>query len=238
MARYGKEYKDRVVARLLPPESASVERVSAEVGVSASTLERWLAEALESASGGGDCPRGTPAGSTDLCVLRQCPHTPWYSRYSCTSAFTCAGTSNTWCRIGRPAATGPPHSHTSGGGQSWTASTSDSASSVRYVPLCPGCAPLARPLARRCALLPPESGPSDDGGFDELREFSFLSSSALTCSRSCASSCPNCSITAWHCSSVSGLSCTAAALRSGASGWSIHALSALLALRATRTSPA
>lgn len=57
MARYGKEYKDRVVARLLPPESAPVERVSAEVGVSASTLERWLAEALESASGGGEPAR-------------------------------------------------------------------------------------------------------------------------------------------------------------------------------------
>ena len=27
MARYGKEYKDRVVARLLPPESATVESV-------------------------------------------------------------------------------------------------------------------------------------------------------------------------------------------------------------------
>ena len=52
MARYGKEYKDRVVARLLPPESAPVERVSSEVGVSATTLERWLAEALEAASGG------------------------------------------------------------------------------------------------------------------------------------------------------------------------------------------
>jgi hypothetical protein len=33
VARYGKEYKDRVVARLLPPESAPVDRVSAEVGV-------------------------------------------------------------------------------------------------------------------------------------------------------------------------------------------------------------
>jgi len=52
VARYGKEYKDRVVARLLPPESAPVERVSAEVGVSTSTLERWLADALKSASGG------------------------------------------------------------------------------------------------------------------------------------------------------------------------------------------
>ena len=52
MARYGKDYKERVVARLLPPESSSVERVSAEVGVSAATLERWLAEALQASSGG------------------------------------------------------------------------------------------------------------------------------------------------------------------------------------------
>jgi transposase len=57
VARYGKEYKDRVVARLLPPESALVEQVSAEVGVSASTLEGWLADALESASGGGEPAR-------------------------------------------------------------------------------------------------------------------------------------------------------------------------------------
>ena len=33
-------------------QSPWVERVSAEVGVSTSTLERWLADALESASGG------------------------------------------------------------------------------------------------------------------------------------------------------------------------------------------
>ena len=57
MARYGQDYKDRVVARLLPPESAPVERVSAEVGVSAATLERWRAQALESASGGGEPAR-------------------------------------------------------------------------------------------------------------------------------------------------------------------------------------
>ena len=36
--------KDRIVARLLPPESSSVEQVSREVGVSAATLERWRAE--------------------------------------------------------------------------------------------------------------------------------------------------------------------------------------------------
>jgi transposase len=41
------------VARLLPPESASVAGVSREVGVSVATLERWRAEALARGSGGG-----------------------------------------------------------------------------------------------------------------------------------------------------------------------------------------
>jgi transposase-like protein len=35
-----------VVARLLPPESASVHEVAREVGVGAQTLERWLSDAL------------------------------------------------------------------------------------------------------------------------------------------------------------------------------------------------
>ncbi len=46
MGRYGQAFKDRAVARLLPPESASPETVSRELGVSAATLERWRAEAL------------------------------------------------------------------------------------------------------------------------------------------------------------------------------------------------
>jgi transposase-like protein len=41
------------VARLLPPESSSVEHVSREVGVSAATLERWRADALANGSGDG-----------------------------------------------------------------------------------------------------------------------------------------------------------------------------------------
>ena len=40
MARYGQAFKDRVVARLLPPESASVDDVAREVGVGGQTLER------------------------------------------------------------------------------------------------------------------------------------------------------------------------------------------------------
>jgi transposase len=46
VARYGKVFKDRAVARLLPPESAPVQTVSQELGVSVATLERWRADAL------------------------------------------------------------------------------------------------------------------------------------------------------------------------------------------------
>lgn len=46
MARYGQEFKDRAVARLLPPESAAVEVVARELGVGAQTLERWRSDAL------------------------------------------------------------------------------------------------------------------------------------------------------------------------------------------------
>jgi hypothetical protein len=41
MARYGEAFRDRVVARLLPPESANVGAVAKEIGVSVQTLERW-----------------------------------------------------------------------------------------------------------------------------------------------------------------------------------------------------
>ena len=46
MARYGQEFKDRAIAKLLPPESASIKDVANEIGVGASTLERWRSEAL------------------------------------------------------------------------------------------------------------------------------------------------------------------------------------------------
>ncbi|MDE2593353.1 MAG: IS3 family transposase [Burkholderiales bacterium] len=49
MARYGQEFKNRAIARLLPPESASADEVSREIGVSASTLERWRSNALSEA---------------------------------------------------------------------------------------------------------------------------------------------------------------------------------------------
>jgi transposase len=46
VARYGQKFKDRAVARLLPPESAPITVVSEESGVSVATLERWRADAL------------------------------------------------------------------------------------------------------------------------------------------------------------------------------------------------
>ena len=51
MARYGKAFKERSVARLLPPESSPVETVARELGVSVSTLERWRADALSQPEG-------------------------------------------------------------------------------------------------------------------------------------------------------------------------------------------
>ena len=41
MARYGQTFKDKAVARLLPPEGAAVEVIAREVGIGAGTLERW-----------------------------------------------------------------------------------------------------------------------------------------------------------------------------------------------------
>ncbi len=51
MARYGQAYKDRIVARLLPPESSAVDVISREFGVSTATLERWRADALANSTG-------------------------------------------------------------------------------------------------------------------------------------------------------------------------------------------
>ena len=45
MARYGEAFRNRVVGRLLPPESANVGAVAKEIGVSVQTLERWREEA-------------------------------------------------------------------------------------------------------------------------------------------------------------------------------------------------
>lgn len=50
MARYSKGFKQRAVARLLPPESSPVEVVSREIGISSDTLERWRSEALATPS--------------------------------------------------------------------------------------------------------------------------------------------------------------------------------------------
>lgn len=72
MARYGQSYKDRVVARLLPPESSAVEEVSQQVGISVATLERWRAEALANTAGerpGSGGQRWTPLARLEAVIV-------------------------------------------------------------------------------------------------------------------------------------------------------------------------
>ena len=46
LARYGQSFKDKAVARLLPPGSAALDVVSQEMGIGVGTLERWRAGGL------------------------------------------------------------------------------------------------------------------------------------------------------------------------------------------------
>src|SRR6202046_183683 len=67
MARYSLKFKERVVARLLPPESSAVEAVSQTVGISVGTLERWRAEVLAQPSGDEARP-WTPAAGLEAVI--------------------------------------------------------------------------------------------------------------------------------------------------------------------------
>ena len=80
MARYGQAFKDKAVARLLPPEGADVAVVSREIGVSVATLERWRATALASGKKSG----GWTAAARFDAVL--------------TTAGMSAEARNAWCR--------------------------------------------------------------------------------------------------------------------------------------------
>ena len=83
MARYGKEFKDRAVARLLPPESAAIDVVSREVGVSVATLERWRAQALAAPGELSSSQRWTPAARLEAVI---------------TTAAMDAASRGAWCR--------------------------------------------------------------------------------------------------------------------------------------------
>jgi transposase len=69
MARYGQKFKDAVVARLLPPESSSLEAVSQKIGISVGTLERWRAAALASADDNGAGQHWTPAARLEAVIV-------------------------------------------------------------------------------------------------------------------------------------------------------------------------
>ena len=68
MARYGQKFKDAVVARLLPPESSSLEAVSQKVGISIATLERWRAAALAANDDKGNPRPWTPAARLEAVI--------------------------------------------------------------------------------------------------------------------------------------------------------------------------
>ena len=68
MARYGQQFKDAVMARLLPPESSSLEAVSQKVGISVATLERWRAGALAANDGNGSPRQWTPAARLEAVI--------------------------------------------------------------------------------------------------------------------------------------------------------------------------
>lgn len=57
MAWYSKDFQDRTVARLLPPESADISALSAELGVPPATLESWRTRALAPADEPDDTSR-------------------------------------------------------------------------------------------------------------------------------------------------------------------------------------
>ena len=69
MARYGQAFKDRAVARLLPPQSAAVELVAREVGIGTKTLERWREEVQSRPARG----RSWTAGSRLEAVITTAP---------------------------------------------------------------------------------------------------------------------------------------------------------------------
>src|SRR5215218_1280441 len=68
VARYGRAFRDRIVARLLPPENAAIAVVSREVGVSVGTLERWRAQALAAPGELASSQRWTPAARLEAVI--------------------------------------------------------------------------------------------------------------------------------------------------------------------------
>ena len=66
LARYGSAFRRRALARLLPPESASVEDVARHIGVQAETLQRWREEAE---AGSGEQAAWTAAARLDAVMI-------------------------------------------------------------------------------------------------------------------------------------------------------------------------
>ena len=65
MARYGKSFKNKAVARVLAPHSEALEVVARDVGIGSATLERWRDEVLALPAGerGGSALTSTSASA-------------------------------------------------------------------------------------------------------------------------------------------------------------------------------
>ena len=105
MARYGQQFKERVVARLLPPESSPVAEVSHKVGISVATLERWRAEMLCQASD--EQPRRwTPAARLEAVIatagLDETARSAWCREHGVFPTALDAWKRDAICGLGEP----------------------------------------------------------------------------------------------------------------------------------------
>lgn len=81
MARYGQAFKDKAVARLLPPESAAIETVGRELSISVTTRFEAVTAALDEAGKSAYRPEFPVRGFADLEAARTWGHdfVRWYN---------------------------------------------------------------------------------------------------------------------------------------------------------------
>ncbi|SHL54816.1 hypothetical protein SAMN05443637_1441 [Pseudonocardia thermophila] len=136
----------------------------------------------------------TPAGAAPQMVT---PHPQRRAMSWCSVTRTVSGGRSNTCRRSTPTSGASARSlpHPAHGPGSCRTRSSGSATSARVDPGCPGCPPGCRPLRRRNERgADLANGESDDGGFEEFREFcpnrrvnsAFSARNAVTSARNCS----------------------------------------------------
>lgn len=71
MVSYSKEFKQSIIARMLPPNAQSVTKLQVETGIANQTLYNWRKKALEGGKPviNGDIPASTWSSEAKFCVL-------------------------------------------------------------------------------------------------------------------------------------------------------------------------